>query len=599
MTTSDVVDVERVRRRLEALLYALYARHFAIAITDPPERVGWWRRYVIGRRKSLRASHALPATDGARIWLPHAVDGVEASDAVAVYRVLALLQAEIAERGSVAQLPLLTSTFERDLFALYEAASAEYAIATRHAGFRHTLASLRRRARIGVPRWPAASNALVRSLRASILGVAPEMWPDALPPRLESETSRAWAATVASSYNPRLYVPSRHVWHWGAMIGGGAIRPQDPFRLPEMGTINLPIGSAPQPGSSARGSIAQQSNEGGTPDTSSLGGMSSVGTPDDSGTALDPWNQPSGDIPGLDANAVIAARYHEWDHALREFDRDRVFVFESTVAAGDDTWGRQTAARHRGLIRRVEREFQTLGSHRVRLARQPDGDDLDLQAVLDMHVALRSRGAPDERVYAVTRPPRGGVALAMLADISGSAETLLASGLRVIDVEKIALLVATHALETTGDRHAILAFASRGARRVAVRSAKAFDERGGAAVGARIASLTASGNTRLGAAIRHATSVLLRERASRHLMLIVSDGIPNDSDGYVDAYAIEDARMAVLEARARGVMPHCLTLSADEHYALKIFGNAAQVLVRRPEQLPAAMLDVLGRLLRR
>jgi nitric oxide reductase NorD protein len=201
-------------------------------------------------------------------------------------------------------------------------------------------------------------------------------------------------------------------------------------------------------------------------------------------------------------------------------------------------------------------------------------------------------------VYASTRPPRGGVALAILADVSGSSGTPLGPGRRIVDIEKVALLVATHALETTGDRHCLLSFASAGALRVSVRVVKSFRERGGAAVSARIASLAPGGHTRLGAAIRHATAVLLRERASRHLLLVISDGIPNDTDGYLDEYGIQDSRIAVLEARSAGVKPHCLTLSADEHYAVSIFGSAAQVLVRRPEQLPSAVLTVLGRLLR-
>jgi len=302
----------------------------------------------------------------------------------------------------------------------------------------------------------------------------------------------------------------------------------------------------------------------------------------------------------VDFNAVLAAKYREWDHQIRDFIPDHAAVFESVVPPGDAGWSERTAAAHAGLIRRVQREFQTLGARRTRLPRQQDGDELDLAACVDFMVDLASGRTPDDRVYALTRPPRGGVALGILADCSGSASAALGagSGQRIIDIEKVALLVATYAMEMTADRHTLLSFSSIGAAHVAVRTIKTFDERGGSSVGDRIASLAPAGRTRLGAAIRHATSVLLRERASRHLLLIISDGIPNDSENYIEDYGIEDSRIAVLEARAQGVKPHCLTLSNDEQYAVRIFGPAAQVLVRRPEQLPRAVLSSLSQLLR-
>lgn len=598
MSSGGIVALESVRRRIEAFLFALYNRRFSISATDAPASIGWWRRHVLRRGPHLRASRAMPATDGSRIWLPYAIRGFPAVDGSAVFRALALIQAEIASRGAPHQMAEFGSALERDLFTLYEGANAEHAISSRHLSFAGAVAALRRHAHgHGVP-WPARSNGFIADLREEILTADPREWPAALPRDLDAVGARSWATATASRFNPRLYFPLRPVWHWGAMVGTGSIVLEDPTAMRQPDAINLPIGGAPQSSSRDRGAVSRQTRSAGTSDSTSEKGPASTGVPSESGTALDPWNETSRDIPGIEVGAAAAARYHEWDYVLSRFERDRVTVFESRVGEGDPGWARETAVAHRGLIRRVEREFRALGARRARLPRQPDGDEIDLQAVVDLHVAFRSRGAPDERVYSVTRPPRGDVALALLADVSGSAETALVPGLRIIDVEKTALLVATHALEATGDRHAILAFASRGAPRVAIRTAKSFSERGGVSVGARIAALSPAGNTRLGAAIRHAAHVLLQERASRHLLLVVSDGIPNDSDGYVDDYGIEDARMAVLEARARGVMPHCLTLSADEHYALRIFGAAAQVWVRRPEHLPAAMLQVLGRLLR-
>jgi nitric oxide reductase NorD protein len=596
---TDVVELESVRRRLEAFLHALYDRRWPLAATDPPAPLSWWRRYVLRRKARVHASAARSATDGARIWLPRAVAAHGNVDGASVYRVLAMIQAEFATRGSPLQLRHLQSALERDLFAIYEAAAAEYAIATTHPGLTHAVGVLRSSARPRLHVWLARSNTAIADLRDEVLSTAPTIWPRSLPPRLDATGARSWARGVAAAFNPRLYWPIGRVWQWGTLLDPTRTAQRDDLADLQAGMIYLPVGNAPQQSAASQGETLAQSDDAGAAGEASSSGTVAVGDPSQAGTAIEAWNQPSAEIPGLGASASLAARYHEWDSNVAEFEPDRVSVFESSVEPGDPEWATRTAYAYRGLIRRVEREFQTLGAHRVRLTRQPDGDDLDLQACIDLRVAVRSRHTPDEKVYAVTRPPRGGVALAILADVSGSAEATLAPGVRVIDIEKVALLVATHALETTGDRHAIFAFSSMGAPRVAVRTAKSFDERGAAAVGQRIAALDSLGNTRLGAAIRHATAVLRRERAARHLLLVISDGLPNDTDGYVEDYGIEDARMAVLEARARGVMPHCLTLSAEDHYALRIFGSAAQVVVRKPEHLPAAMLDVLGRLLRR
>lgn len=596
---TEVVELESVRRRLEAFLHAINDKRIPLVVTDPAEPISWWRRYVVRRKPGVRASRAFAANDGTRIWLPRVVSGLPDVDAATVYRLLALMQVEFVTRGASAEMQHFRSAFERDLFTVYEAAAAEHTIALTHPGLAGAILSLRRRAARHQSIWFGGATALFERLRDEVLATDPRDWPRSLPRGLDSVGARSWATGVAGSFNSRLYYPSRRVWHWGTILDPARTRARDASGMPQMGMVFLPIGQSPQQAAPMRGEALAQSGDAGTAGDTSDAGSASVADDSQSGTATDAWNQPSRDIPGLGSDAVFTARYHEWDHTLAHFERDRVSVFESVVRAGDSQWAIDTARANRGLIRRVEREFQTLGAHRQRLRRRQSGDELDIRACVDLRVAVRSRRMPDERVYRQMRPPRGGVALAILADVSGSAEATLVPGVRIIDIERVALLVATHALEATGDRHALLAFSSIGAPRVAVRTAKSFDERGGPAVGARIAALEAVGNTRLGAAIRHASTVLLRERAARHLLLVISDGLPNDTDGYVDDYGIEDARMAVLEARARGVMPHCLTLSAEEHYALRIFGSAAQVLVRKPEHLPAAMLDVLGRLLRR
>jgi hypothetical protein len=110
----------------------------------------------------------------------------------------------------------------------------------------------------------------------------------------------------------------------------------------------------------------------------------------------------------------------------------------------------------------------------------------------------------------------------------------------------------------------------------------------------RIAALVPEENTRLGAAVRHATAVLRAQPAQRRVLLLLSDGQPNDVDFYQGAYAIEDSRRALNDARAEGVVPFCLTVEQDEHeYLPHVFGKTGYRVLRRPDQLPSALLDVV------
>jgi nitric oxide reductase NorD protein len=80
---------------------------------------------------------------------------------------------------------------------------------------------------------------------------------------------------------------------------------------------------------------------------------------------------------------------------------------------------------------------------------------------------------------------------------------------------------------------------------------------------------------------------------------MLSDGKPNDVDAYEGPYGIEDARQAVAEARRQGIDTFCLTVDREApRYAPRIFGRAGFAVLRRPDQLPAVLIEVLSRLIR-
>jgi nitric oxide reductase NorD protein len=178
--------------------------------------------------------------------------------------------------------------------------------------------------------------------------------------------------------------------------------------------------------------------------------------------------------------------------------------------------------------------------------------------------------------------------------VSASTDAWVGGSLRIVDVEKEALVVLLEALDVLGDRHAVLAFSGEGPRAVRVLTVKGFDEASGVAARRRIAALEPDGYTRVGAAVRHASALLGRERARHRLLLLLSDGKPNDVDEYAGRYGIEDTRQAVAEARLQGLMPFCLTVDREAPaYLPAIFGPRGFAVLSRPELLPTVLVEVL------
>jgi nitric oxide reductase NorD protein len=233
------------------------------------------------------------------------------------------------------------------------------------------------------------------------------------------------------------------------------------------------------------------------------------------------------------------------------------------------------------------------------LNRQPDGSELDISAWVSTCADIRAGATVDGRLYVERRPSRRELAVALLADVSASTDGWVSGNRRIVDVEKEALLVVCEALDALGDRYGIFAFSGEGAEDVSVLTLKSFDEGRSVVVDRRIAALDSDRYTRMGASIRHVTAALGRELASRRLLLILSDGKPNDVDVYEGRYGVEDTHQAVAEARRQGVTVFCLTVDREApRYASRIFGGAGFAVLHKTDQLPAVLIDVLRQLVR-
>jgi nitric oxide reductase NorD protein len=291
--------------------------------------------------------------------------------------------------------------------------------------------------------------------------------------------------------------------------------------------------------------------------------------------------------------------YPEWDWRTREYRLRGAVVHERSVREGTPDWPRGVVQRHHARIRRVRREFERLRPRRQTLRRQTGGSDLDLDAWVVSRADRLAGAAPEERLYLDQRRVRRDTAVLLLVDVSASTDSWATGSRRVIDVAREALLIVAEALAALGERHAVFAFRSEGAASVELLRVKRFSEPPGERVRRRIGALEPDGYTRLGAALRHATALLSREAARQRVLLVLSDGRPNDVDLYEGRYGLEDTRRAMTEARLQEVRPFCLTIDRQApEYAPRVFGPRGYGLLRNPERLPDVLVTVLRELLR-
>lgn len=282
-----------------------------------------------------------------------------------------------------------------------------------------------------------------------------------------------------------------------------------------------------------------------------------------------------------DSFAVGDFVYPEWDVGRRAYRPEWCTVREVTppikASARQDLEGSIS----------VRRPLARLGMGLHRRHRQSQGDDVDIDAVIEARVEARAGSVPDEAVYLDSLRRRRDLSVLLLLDVSGSTAEAGTVGRTVHQQQREAVADLTVALHDLGDRVALYGYYSQGRKDVTMVPVKRFDDHLDAGVIRRLNSLEPGAYSRLGAAIRHGSAVLeARGGTARRLLVVLSDGLAYDH-GYERAYGAADARRALTEARRRGTGCVCLTVGAstDVESLRRVFGSAAHAMIGRPDQL--------------
>ena len=289
--------------------------------------------------------------------------------------------------------------------------------------------------------------------------------------------------------------------------------------------------------------------------------------------------------------------YPEWDRKLERLRPDWCTVIEKLPAWQGLLPPREQAAPGNGRVAplALPRARHLDRTHRLR--RQWEGDDIDLNAAIEVLVDRRLRLRPDARLF--MRPGKGPrpSSVLVLLDLSASANDPGPHAASLLDIEKQAALMLAASNARGIDRLAIHGFSSNTRAEVyyyrLLEPGLPLDEPARTMIGA----LRGRYSTRMGAALRHATSLMRAEPPGQRAVLLVTDGAPADIDVHDPRYLIEDARQAVAEAREAGVRAACIAVDgAADAYVRRIFGWRDYCIADDARSLPARLARMSARL---
>jgi len=278
----------------------------------------------------------------------------------------------------------------------------------------------------------------------------------------------------------------------------------------------------------------------------------------------------------------------EWDYKKQQLQKDHCRIIPMIARDADSI---DLPERLKSQARKIRRQFEILRPQRHWLSRQSEGPEIDLENYINF-LTDRKHGHvnSDTPVYRDLRNQSRDLSCMVLADLSLSTDAHINNSSRVVDVIRDALYLFSEALSVTGDRFALHGFSSRNRNHVRFYTIKGFDDNYNNDVSGHINAIRPGYYTRMGTAIRYASQLLEKEASSQKLLLIITDGKPNDLDKYEGRYGIEDTRQAILEAERKGLQPFCVTIDEKaEDYLPYLFGKNAYVLIKNAAELPTKL----------
>lgn len=272
----------------------------------------------------------------------------------------------------------------------------------------------------------------------------------------------------------------------------------------------------------------------------------------------------------------------EWDYQRADYRAQYVRLIAQLPAVMSAP---PLSKRLRKMIRSLQAELDQVAIDRLRLPNQLQGDELNLDAWID-YLGHENLSLHPQHFFNQTQRRLRDVSTLILADVSLSTEAGVTQEMRVIDVLQESLVLLSETLNRLKDAFSIYAFSSIKNKKVHFYLVKNFKEVYSETIRARISAIKPSYYTRMGAAIRHSGQLLAKQKTNNKLLLIISDGKPNDIDCYDGRYGIEDTKKAIEEVKKLGIRPFCITIDVDaKSYLPYLFGKDGYTVIRNAKKL--------------
>lgn len=284
--------------------------------------------------------------------------------------------------------------------------------------------------------------------------------------------------------------------------------------------------------------------------------------------------------------------YHEWDYKRKHYRKDWCVLRELEVDPQPESFITTTLQRHQGTVKQLRRTFEMLRGENKLLKAQPNGEDIDLEALVKAYTEMKLGLEMDPCLFTKMYKEDRNIAVMLMIDMSGSTQGW------INEAEREALVLLCEALEILGDRYAIYGFSGMTRKRCEIYKIKTFQEPYNNLVQQRISGIKPKDYTRMGVAIRHLTKILQQVEARIKLLITLSDGRPDDyGDNYRGQYGIEDTRQSLIEAKRMGIHPFCITLDTEaKDYLTHMYGAVNYIVIDEVRKLPLKVSDIYRKL---
>jgi len=335
--------------------------------------------------------------------------------------------------------------------------------------------------------------------------------------------------------------------------------------------------------------------------------------------------------PKTDQSTSRSFLYDEWDYLQKSYLRGWCRLFERELEPGDPQELKDLERRVGEHARQVRRQFEQIRPIALeRIKPLEEGDEIYLDALIDHEIDRRTGHQKEARVYSTNTRKKREIATAFLVDLSASTDDAIPDPdakddadynfdeddpyafeneplvpeppkRRIIDVQREALWLMSQALQNLGDDFGIYGFSGYGRDEVEIFLVKELGQALSSRVLQTVMNMQPRRSTRMGPAIRHAVKKLRGREAGRRILILVSDGFPQDSDYGPNRgdheYGVQDTAKALLEAQAAGVETFCITVDTSGHdYLNRMCPEQRYMVIEEIEELPSALTKVYRRL---